>query len=145
MDRFSPQAVPVYRYTPIAKLEESAVELSGLLKQTKKLKVEAKQKIFGSVENITIGDNSSFTINQNQTLLILQVEQLAEEILQTVKQLKKVFPSNIMSLPDAMKSYRTMVITDALATYNDNHAAAARALGMKKTTLDYSAPERRIK
>ena len=74
----------MYNYTPIANLEKSAVELNGLLKQTKKLKVEAKQQIFGSVENITVGDNSSFTINQNQTLMILQVEALAEEILQTV-------------------------------------------------------------
>ena len=34
----------MYNYTPIAKLEDSAIELNGLLKQTKKLKVEAKQQ-----------------------------------------------------------------------------------------------------
>jgi transcriptional regulator with GAF, ATPase, and Fis domain len=50
-----------------------------------------------------------------------------------------------MLLPNAMKSYRIMVISDALNKYNYNHAAAARALGMKKTTLDYSAPERKMK
>lgn len=128
----------MYNYTPIANLEKSAVELNGLLKQTKKLKVEAKQQIFGSVENITIGDNSSFTINQNQTLMILQVEALAEEILQTVSQLKGLFPNSNQSLPDAWIKYRTAIVDDALSQHNGVRAHAARALGMKKTTLTYS-------
>ena len=132
----------MYNYTPIANLEKSAVELNGLLKQTKKLKVEAKQQIFGSVENITIGDNSSFTINQNQTLMILQVERLAEEILQTVRQLKGVFPNKNIPLPLAMKNYRTLIVADALNQFNGVHAHAAKALGMKNTTLNYSAPKR---
>jgi transcriptional regulator with GAF, ATPase, and Fis domain len=135
MERYSQHAVPAYRFTPVQRLEDSAQELHGLLKQTKKLKVEAEQKIFGSVEHITIGDNSSFTINQNQTLMILQVEHLAEEILQTVKKLKELFPHEHTSFRETEERYRICVVRDALQQCNNNYAAAARAIGMKRTTF----------
>lgn len=120
------------------KVHELLEDLSDAIRETKyeQTGVRAEQKMFGQLENITLGENASVVINQNMVLTV-NVEKRVQAALIATKELMQIFPSNDRSLDEIVLEYKKVVVWDALKNAEWHIDKAAKALGLTHRTVRY--------
>lgn len=129
-------------YTKVARLNELINRLSDSLTIVKTIRVDADQRMMGSLEVINVGDNSSVTIEQNQTVIMTDSERIIKEMKNIVKELETIIPNhNKMPLSIAVKNYKKAIVIKALEEEGGHQTNTAKRLGTNRTSIRYYLPK----
>lgn len=131
----------------IDQLRDFLVYLSKSLEGAKITEVngiKVDQRMLGSLENISVGDNSSVVINQN---LILSVDdkKILDKSITLLDKLNEFVPSKELPLTKSIQRYKNSMIIMALEETDGNFKKAAALIGLTDRQFRYSYDTKGVK
>jgi len=123
----------------VDQLYDYLVQLTEALSNVKTTEVNnitVKQKMFGNLEKIVVGDGSTVVINQN-IVLAADAHDILKKSLLLLERLKEIIPSRDLTLTESVDRYRKNIIVDTLEKVNGDQLKAAELLGVTRRQIIY--------
>lgn len=98
--------------------------------------VKVDQRMFGQLECLNIGDNSSVVINQS-IVLTTEAKEIIQESLVMLKEFRSLLPGPDVPFKQAIDEYKLMIIINTLDQVDWNQSKAAKSLGTTQKAINY--------
>lgn len=123
----------------VNKLHNFLLQLSEALSTTKVTKttnITVEQVMFGTLEKIEVGDNSTVVINQN-VILSVDSREIIDKSLILLEDIKAILPSPELPLSKAVAEYRRRIVCDSMRRHDRNKKIVAKQLGTSERSVRY--------